>query len=97
MRTLYDHILASIETLSGFVVRPTTAGTTAGGRKQQRCMATEAVQRLLDQYVGKYIVGLEENQLRFALWRGEVRVTRGGVAREAQTTTPNLTRAPRTA
>ena len=36
-------------------------------------MATEVALRLLEQYVGKYVVGLEGNRLRIALWRGEVR------------------------
>ena len=35
-------------------------------------MATEVAQRLLETYLGKYVVGIESNRLRIALWRGEV-------------------------
>ena len=41
-------------------------------------MATEVALRLLEQYVGKYVVGLEGNRLRIALWRGEVDARESG-------------------
>ena len=47
-------------------------------------MASELAQRLLDKYIGKYVVGLDENRLNIALWRGEVRPQLARIASRAR-------------